>query len=80
MKQILLAYSLPKETVTALMMLYKNTKVKVRSLDGDRDYFDIEVGVLPGDSLAPYLSIIARYKGLKRERRKKKKKERMRGS
>ena len=30
MEQILLAYGLPKETVTAIMMLYKNTKVKVR--------------------------------------------------
>ena len=29
MKQIFLAYGLPKETVTAIMMLYKNTKVKI---------------------------------------------------
>ena len=34
-EQILIAYGLPKETVTAIMMLYRNTKVKVRSLDGD---------------------------------------------
>ena len=39
-------------------MLYKNTKVKVRSPDGDTDYFDIVAGVLPGDTLAPYLFII----------------------
>ena len=45
MEQILLAYSLPKETVATIMMLYKNTKVKVRSLDGDTDYFDIVAGV-----------------------------------
>ena len=37
MKQIL-AYSLPKETVAAIMMLYKNTKVKVCSPDGDTDF------------------------------------------
>ena len=30
-EQILLAYSLPKETVAAIMMLYRNTKVKVCS-------------------------------------------------
>ena len=36
MEQILLAYGLPKETITAIMMLYENTKVKVCSLDGDR--------------------------------------------
>ena len=50
MEQILLAYGLPKETVTTIMMLYKNTKVKVRSPDGDSDYFDIVAGVLQGDT------------------------------
>ena len=44
MEQILLAYGLPKETVAAIMILYRNTKVKVRSPDGD--------------TLAPYLFII----------------------
>ena len=48
------AHSLPKETVAAIMMLYKNTKVKVHSPDGDTDYFDIIAGVLQGDTLAPY--------------------------
>ena len=40
---------LPKENVTALMMLYKNTKVK--------DIFDIVAGVLQGDTLAQCLLI-----------------------
>ena len=40
------------------MMLYRNTKVKVRSPDGDTYYFDIVAGVLKGDTLAPYLFII----------------------
>ena len=53
-----IAYGLFKETVTATMMLYKNTKVKVHSPDGDRDYFDIVAGVLQGDTLAPYQFII----------------------
>ena len=35
MEQILLPYGLPKETVAAIMMLYKNMKVKVRSPDGN---------------------------------------------
>ena len=39
-------------------MLDKITKVKVCSLDGDIDYFDIVAGVLQGDTLAPYLFII----------------------
>ena len=54
----LLAYGLPKETVAAIMILYKNTKVKERSPDGDTEYFDIVAGVLQGDTLAPYLFII----------------------
>ena len=58
MEQILLAYGLPKETVTAIIILYRNTKVKVRSPDGDTDYFDVVTGVLQGDTLAPYLFII----------------------
>ena len=56
-EQILLVYSLPKETVTAIMVLYRNTKVKVCSPDGDTDYFNIVAGVLQGDTLDPYLFI-----------------------
>ena len=40
------------------MMLYRNMKVKVCSLDGETDYFDIVAGMLKGDTLAPYLFII----------------------
>ena len=36
MEQILLAYGIPKETVEAITILYRNTKVKVQSPDGDR--------------------------------------------
>ena len=32
--------------------------MKVRSPDGDTEYFDIVAGVLQGDTLAPYLFII----------------------
>ena len=57
-EQILLAYGLPKKTVAAITILYKNTKVKVRSPDGDTEYFNIDAGVLQGVMLAPYLFII----------------------
>ena len=40
------------------MILYKNMKVKVRSPDGDTNYFDIVAGVLQRDTLASYLFII----------------------
>ena len=58
MEQILLAYGLPKKSVAAITILYRNTKVKVRSPDGDTEYFDIVAGLLQGDTLAPYLFII----------------------
>ena len=58
MEQILLAYGQPKETVAAITILYRNTKVKVCSPDGDTEYFDIVAGVLQGDTLAPCLFII----------------------
>ena len=58
MEQTLLAYGLLKEIVAAITILYRNTKVKVRSPDGDTEYFDIVAGVLQGDTLAPYLFII----------------------
>ena len=43
MEQILLAYGLPKETVTIIKMFYKNMKAKVHSLDGDTDFFNINI-------------------------------------
>ena len=57
MEQILLGYGVPKETIAAIMILYRNT-VKVRFPDGDTDYFDIVAGVLQRDALARYLFII----------------------
>ena len=58
MEKILLAYGIPKETVAAIRILYRNTKVKIRSPDGDTEYFNIVAGVLQGDTLAPYRFII----------------------
>ena len=58
MEQILLVYGMPNETVAAITIIYRKNKVKVRSPDGDKEYFDIVAGVLQGDTLAPYLFII----------------------
>ena len=57
MEQIVLRYGLPKEKIAVIMMLYKDTKVKVRSPDGDTGFFEIDAGVLRGDTLTPYLII-----------------------
>ena len=56
--RVSMSYGLPKETVAAITTLYKNAKVKVRSPDGDTEYFNIVAGVLRGDTLDPYLFII----------------------
>ena len=59
MEQILLAYGIPKETVATIMILYRNTKVKVRSPDGDTVLLRHVVADVPQrDTLAPYLFII----------------------
>ena len=55
MEQILLAHGLPKETVAAITILYRNTRVKVRSPDGDTEYFDIVAGVLKLTKILLYL-------------------------
>ena len=58
MGQILLIFGLPKESVTVLMFLYRNTKAMVRSPDGNWDFLNIVAGVLQGDTLETYLFII----------------------
>ena len=47
-----------KKTIPAIMILYRNTKVKVRSRDGHTHFFDIVAGALQRETLAPYLFII----------------------
>ena len=51
-------YGIPKETVAAITILYRNPKGKVRSPEVDTYYFDIVARILQGDALAPYLFII----------------------
>ena len=42
------------KTVAAITILYRSTKVKVRSPDGDTEHFDIVAGVLQRDTLPHY--------------------------
>ena len=58
MEQMLMPYGLPKQPITAIMILYKNTEVQVCSPDGDTDSFDIVAEVLQEDTLSQYLFII----------------------
>ena len=55
MEKVLLTYDHLKETVTTIILLYKNTKATVYSLGGDTDFFNIVAGVFQGDILALYM-------------------------
>eukprot|EP00794_Sanderia_malayensis_P000848 gene848-143_t len=59
MLEILKAYGIPEKIVRAIGIMYSSTEAKVRSTDGDTDFFEISVGVLQGDTLVPFLFIIA---------------------
>ena len=57
--EILRAYGVPEKLVTAIAATYSQTWAKVRTPDGDTEPFQILAGVLQGDTLAPFLFIIA---------------------
>ena len=57
--QILRAYGVPEKIVTAIAATYSQTWAKVRTPDGDTESFEILAGVLQGDTLAPFLFIVA---------------------
>ena len=58
MEYNVLAYGLPEETVTAIIMMhYRNMKVKVHSLDSNTNFFNIVAEILQGD----YISTIFDY-------------------
>lgn len=58
MRDILLPYGIAKEAVNAMMILYQNIKTKSRSPDSDTDFFDINAGILQGDTLVPFTFIV----------------------
>ena len=57
--EILKAYGIPIKIVDAISILYKDTEAQVITPDGDTEFFRILAGVLQGDTLAPFLFIIA---------------------
>jgi hypothetical protein len=54
-ENILLAYDVPDEIVKAIMSIYYGAQAAVKTDTQVSEYFDLGVGVLQGDSLAPYL-------------------------
>jgi hypothetical protein len=56
--RILKAYVIPPNLLRAIERIYTNTKARVIMTDGVTQMFYITVGVLQGDTLAPFLFII----------------------
>ena len=57
--EILRAYGVLVKIVDAVNMMYTNTTAQVLSPGGDTGFFEILAGVVQGDTLAPYLFLIA---------------------
>ena len=59
LEAILIAYSVPPLLVNAIMALYKGAQAQVSTQYGpSEELINLKVGVLQGDTLAPYLFII----------------------
>ena len=57
--EILRAYGVPDKMIEAIEATYSETWAKVRTADGETETFQIMAGVLQGDTLAPFLFIVA---------------------
>jgi hypothetical protein len=55
MDSILRVYGVPDKLRTAIMSIYYGTSAHVRTQDGISNPFPLTVGVLQGDTIAPYL-------------------------
>ena len=66
MMKILRAYGIPPRLVQAIEAMYRNTRARIVTPDGETELFDITAGVLQGDTLAPFLFIIVLDYALRR--------------
>ena len=64
--EILRAYGVPDKMIEAIEATYSETWAKVRTADGETETFQILAGVLQGDTLAPFLFIVALDSALRR--------------
>ena len=54
MFEILSAYGIPPSIVNAIKLIYENSSAQVLTPDGETSFFDIDSGILQGDTLAPF--------------------------
>jgi len=57
-ENILYSYDVPAEIIKAIMSLYYGAKAAVKVDGSISEYFELGIGVLQGDTLAPFLFII----------------------
>ena len=57
--EILSDYGVQKKILDGISILYKDTVTQVITPDGETDFFEITAGVLLGETLAPYLFVVA---------------------
>ena len=55
---ILAAYDIPSRILNVIKEMYRNMKAKVKSPDGDTEYFQIFARVMQGYTLGPFLFVI----------------------
>ena len=53
------AYGIPPQIIKAVNTMYKDNEAQVLSPDGDTEFFQIQAGILQGDTLAPLLFILS---------------------
>ena len=58
MLKILKSYGVPPNILNAISTMYKGTKAKIITPDGETDIFEITAGIIQGVTLAPYLFVI----------------------
>lgn len=57
MFKVMSAYGVSDRVIRQVSAMYANTTAMVRTIDGMSDEFDINAGVLQGDTLAPFLFV-----------------------
>eukprot|EP01059_Diplonema_ambulator_P002885 TRINITY_DN1248_c1_g2_i1.p1 TRINITY_DN1248_c1_g2~~TRINITY_DN1248_c1_g2_i1.p1 ORF type:complete len:924 (+),score=214.76 TRINITY_DN1248_c1_g2_i1:37-2772(+) len=58
LEEVLAAYNVPQQLITAILSLYENARITVRTPDGQTTPIPLHAGVLQGDTLAPYLFVL----------------------
>ena len=51
--EILRSYGMPPKMLDAIKLIYNNLRARIKTTEGNTDYFRMIAGVMHGDTLAP---------------------------